>query len=1257
MIKRIILLLIALFISLTICGSATAANSTEIISISTNGSISNGYSSEAAVSADGRYITFSSYADNLVAGDNNSCSDIFVHDRVLNTTKRISISNSGEESNGDSYGPSISSDGRYVAYTSYATNLVASDNNGYSDVFVYDCLMNITQRVSISNNGNEGNGDSYDPSISADGSYIAFSSSASNLVTDDTNGCNDVFVYNKISNTIKRISVSNTGEEGNGDSSEPSISANGNFIAFTSYADNLVNNDINGCSDVFVYNQTFNTIKRISISSKGAEGYGSSYGSSISADGNSIAFVSYADNLVTGDNNDRSDVFVYDLNSGTTERISVLNSGEEIQDYSYSPSISGDGRYVAFIVGKLRVSVALSNTNLDNYYPYGIVVIRDRTLKTTEEVSISNLYEIANSNCESPSISADGSCIAFSSYADNLVPVDNNCYHIFVRDTNNHLQLLSGSLNLNIVKSGDIITIKAYSGDVTNITALIFNNKLNLIKQPDNTWILNYTIPQVQDGTYSVLLTATDAEGNTKNLSLDFTVDNTPPTSLGTITPNLVRSGNAIIINVSSDSDTKSIVASIAGSKNLSMYKEEDGIWRLYYTIPSLSSGNYTAILTATDNVGNQGIAVLNFTVDNTPPTINATISPDSFQLINNCLPLDNTTITIKASSDLDTKNITVNNRYNMIQQQDGTWIFTCSFQDLFDQIHSGQYSISLSATDSLGNLGVKKLNLELININPTINVSASPYAVKPGDYVLISVSSSLEPKEIWGYFVGYSDYDQGWVSYKEEIPNLTKQEDGIWTTSYKVPNITNGLCNILLTLYYGNGITPYGFTAGIVQNVYAKFRVDSTPPRISPFTDPSIIKSGDILKIRVYSYISRLEYWTWGDDTASVNANLFNKTLNMTKMWFDGYESLWEVDYTVPNLPDGNYTIFFTATDEVGNPSNASTNFTVDNTPPVMTATITPNKVKSIDFQGDRLLTISANSSPDTKEVYARILGSWTPLTYENGKWTLTFSVAPLMDVGNYKISLQAIDYAGNIETTSVYFTVYNNLINQPGDSGQNNGTTSGESGQGGSGSGSSSGSSGSGASSGSNNGGSSESGSSSSGSSSGDSSGGSGSGGSSGGSGGSGGGSGDGGSDGPSYPDYLPYLLLAIGIIMVIVALMLILGIFGFLLDLLLYMILDILFADVPEILGITFEFLDTITGITSISGFSLNSIAMAMSFITADIFGIVASIFLVFLAYFVSIGVLGGLFGLFIALIGFWLMITTFIGFINSWKQNKL
>jgi hypothetical protein len=124
-----------------------------------------------------------------------------------------------------------------------------------------------------------------------------------------------------------------------------------------------------------------------------------------------------------------------------------------------------------------------------------------------------------------------------------------------------------------------------------------------------------------------------------------------------------------------------------------------------------------------------------------------------------------------------------------------------------------------------------------------------------------------------------------------------------------------------------------------------------------------------------------------------------------------------------------------------------------------------------------------------------------------------------------------------------------------------------------------------------------------------------------------------------------------------MVIVALMLILGIFGILLELLLYLIIDLLFAGVPWFLEISYTIFDTITSITSVSGFSLNAIAMAISFITGDVFGIIAGIFLIFLAYFVVIGIFGGLFGLFIAIIGFWLMITSFIGFINSWKQNKV
>ena len=279
------------------------------------------------------------------------------------------------------------------------------------------------------------------------------------------------------------------------------------------------------------------------------------------------------------------------------------------------------------------------------------------------------------------------------------------------------------------------------------------------------------------------------------------------------------------------------------------------------------------------------------------------------------------------------------------------------------------------------------------------------------------------------------------------------------------------------------------------------------------------------------------------------------------------------------------------------------------------------------MDFE--RKMKITVESSSDTKAVYASLAGSWTPLTYENGEWIIYFSPSPILSMGNYKILLHAIDYAGNVGTASVYFTVYNNYINSQGDSGQNNGTSSGSSGQGGSGTEGSSGQGGS-----------------STGGSSGVSSGTDGSGSAS-----------SSNSNGSSFWEYLPFLLLAIGIIMVIVALMLMLGIFGFLLDLLAYLILNILFADVPEFLVITYEFFDTITSITSVSGFSMNAITMSIGFITGDVVGIIAGIFLIFLAYFVSIGVFGGLFGLFIAIIGFWLMMTSLMAIINEWKENKV
>ncbi|MDI6844046.1 MAG: Ig-like domain-containing protein [Anaerosomatales bacterium] len=318
------------------------------ISVSSSGDQGNGGSYDPSISADGRYAAFCSDASNLVAGDTNGKLDVFVRDLATGTTTRVSVSSSGEEGNDYSNTPSISADGRYVTFYSFASNLVSDDTNSVHDVFVRDLASGETTRVSVSSSGVQGNSYSYDPSISADGRYVAFYSHARNLVPDDTNGADDIFVRDLATGTTTRVSVSSSGEEGNGDSYDPCISADGRYVAFYSSASNLVAGDTNGKQDIFVRDLATGTTTRVSVSSSGEEGNGDSYDPCISADGRYAAFHSYASNLVAGDTNGTVDIFVRDLATGTTTRANVSSSRQEANGLSYHASISADGRYVAF---------------------------------------------------------------------------------------------------------------------------------------------------------------------------------------------------------------------------------------------------------------------------------------------------------------------------------------------------------------------------------------------------------------------------------------------------------------------------------------------------------------------------------------------------------------------------------------------------------------------------------------------------------------------------------------------------------------------------------------------------------------------------------------------------------------------------------------------------------------------------------------------------------------------------------------------
>jgi Tol biopolymer transport system component len=319
----------------------------ERISVGSNGVQGDRDSFFPKLSADGRFVAFGSLAGSLVPGDTNGATDVFVRDRRTGITERVSLGPGGSQGNGDSGSPALSADGRFVALISEAGNLVPGDTNGATDVFVRDRRTGATARVSLGPNGVQGDGDSYYPALSASGRFIAFASNAGNLVPDDTNGAWDVFVRDRRTGITERVSLRPDGVQANSHSLRPALSADGRFVAFESFAGNLVPGDTNRTNDVFVRDRRTGTTERVSVRTGGAQGNNSSTSPALSAGGRFVAFWSSA-NLVPGDTNSTNDVFVRDRRTGRTERVSLGPNGAQSNGPSYSPALSAGGRFVAF---------------------------------------------------------------------------------------------------------------------------------------------------------------------------------------------------------------------------------------------------------------------------------------------------------------------------------------------------------------------------------------------------------------------------------------------------------------------------------------------------------------------------------------------------------------------------------------------------------------------------------------------------------------------------------------------------------------------------------------------------------------------------------------------------------------------------------------------------------------------------------------------------------------------------------------------
>ena len=408
--------------------SSLQAQTTTRVSLDSGGVQGNIESHDPSISADGRYVAFMSYATNLVAGDTNGQRDIFVRDRQSGTTERVSVDSSGVQANGFSELPALSADGRFVAFASSASNLVANDTNANIDVFLRDRLLGTTERISLDSNGVQGNGDAYQQiAISADGQLVAFASFASNLVSGDTNATVDVFLRDRALGTTTRISTEAGGGQGNSGSSGPALSADGRFVAFESAANNLVAGDTNNVVDIFVRDRQLGTLVRVSVDSNGLQGTLNSYGSALSADGHFAAFNSRAA-LVAGHTPGFYDIYVRDLQNSTTELASVTSAGAQTDGDSVLPSLSADGRYVAFRSSASNIVSADTNFRWD-------IFLRDRQNGTNERLSVSTAGFQTGADSDIPSISSDGRFIAFHSDGSDLVAGDtNNQMDIFLRD-------------------------------------------------------------------------------------------------------------------------------------------------------------------------------------------------------------------------------------------------------------------------------------------------------------------------------------------------------------------------------------------------------------------------------------------------------------------------------------------------------------------------------------------------------------------------------------------------------------------------------------------------------------------------------------------------------------------------------------------------------------------------------------------------------------------------------------------------------
>jgi Tol biopolymer transport system component len=391
----------------------------ERIDVTTVGDQAQSSGSEASVSEDGRFVAFSSIARGLVLADTNKTTDVFVRDRALSITTRVSVATDGSDGDDVSIEPSISADGRYVAFTSYASGLVRKDTNRVADVFVHDRLRHETRRVSVRSDGHQADRYSSGPAISADGRFVAFSSESTNLVSrrrgsDRILGLYRIYIHDRQTGRTTPVSPRPSRGSSDGVYLDASISADGRFVAFTEVRGDRVD-------WVLVRDRKARRTVRVDVSSRERNANGRSCCAAVSANGRHVAFVSEGANLVPHDDNRGADVFVRDLRLGRTAQASIRPDGtplprcprgwdderRKVFPCGERPAVSATGRFVAFSTLSTRFDTASGTADSSGIY------VRDMRLETTTPVMTGRSDDAESyGRWSEPGISADGRFVA-----------------------------------------------------------------------------------------------------------------------------------------------------------------------------------------------------------------------------------------------------------------------------------------------------------------------------------------------------------------------------------------------------------------------------------------------------------------------------------------------------------------------------------------------------------------------------------------------------------------------------------------------------------------------------------------------------------------------------------------------------------------------------------------------------------------------------------------------------------------------------